>query len=77
MSLNYAYNYAEVNNVTGWCLGVVTNTDPNFAGSTNGEVTYVTIPVYDQEYLFKYYNWSNGQWYEDAAFTIPWQSSLI
>ena len=39
------------------------------------ENNLVAIPVYDEEYLFKYY--INGNWYEDEAGTIPWSSSLI
>ena len=36
---------------------------------------WINVPVYDTGYVFKYY--INGSWYEDAAGTIPWQSSLI
>lgn len=70
MAVNFAYNYAVLDLDTNMCMAVET---------TSGEVTndprYVEIPVYDQEYLFKYY--INGAWYEDAAGTIPWTSSLI
>ena len=69
MSVNYYYNYAVIDPTTGWCEGVQSTTmeidDP----------TYIPIPVYDEEYLFKYY--INGAWYEDAAGTIPWTSSLL
>lgn len=70
MSVNYYYNYAEIDPTTGECLGVITCTyevvdDPR----------YVEIPVYDEEYCFKYY--INGNWYEDAEGTIPWTSSLL
>ena len=69
MAVNYAYNYAEIDPATGMCIGVSTSTytatNPNF----------VEIPVYDPEYCFKYY--INGSWYEDAAGTIPWTSSLL
>lgn len=75
MALNYAYNYAEVDDATGMCLGVVTSTDPNEAGPTGSGTTFVEIPVYDQEYLCKYY--IDGNWYEDAEGTIPWTSSLL
>ena len=37
--------------------------------------TWIHIPVYDLDYFGKFY--INGAWYEDAAGTIPWQSSLI
>lgn len=75
MAVNYAYNYAEVQNSDGLCVGVHTSTDPNSDGHTDGITTYVSIPVYDGEYLLKYY--INGNWYEDAAGTIPWTSSLL
>lgn len=69
MAVNYAYNYAEIDPSTGMCVGVHTLTS---------EVTHanmIPIPVYDEEYILKYY--INGSWYEDAAGTIPWTSSLI
>ena len=75
MAVNYAYNFAEVDDATGMCLGVVTTSDPNAGGPTKVGTTYIEIPVYDEEYCFKYY--INGNWYEDAAGTIPWTSSLL
>lgn len=69
MSLNYAYNYAYVDPTTNMCMGLITS------DSDSIEAPYVPIPVYDPEYAFKYY--INGEWYEDAAGTIPWTSSLI
>lgn len=70
-----AYNYAEIDDTTGMCIGVMTSSDPNVAGPTSVGTTYITIPVDDQEYIFKYY--INGSWYEDAEGTIPWTSSLL
>lgn len=67
----YAYNYAQIDLTTGQCWGVCTQTDE----STQPDM--IPIPVDDPNYFLKYYNQANGQWYEDAAFTIPWQSSLI
>ena len=52
------------------CIGVITTTIDR-----SGEEDLIPIPVYDEEYGFKYY--INGNWYEDAAGTIPWTSSLI
>jgi hypothetical protein len=75
MALNYAYNYAEVDDATGMCVGVMTSTNPDQAGPTTLGTTYVEIPVYDGEYLMKYY--INGSWYEDPEGTIPWTSSLL
>lgn len=71
MSLNYAYNYAHIDLETGMCIGVYSCTNED----SNSDM--IPIPVYDEEYALKYYNQANGQWYEDAEFTIPWQSELI
>ena len=68
MAVNYAYNYAEIDE-TGMCIGVYTGTTPS------DNPNFIEIPVNDSEYLLKYY--INGNWYEDAAGTIPWQSSMI
>lgn len=69
MAILYYYNYAEIDPTSNMCVGVCSTTytcdNPNF----------VEIPVYDEEYCFKYY--INGNWYEDAAGTIPWTSSLL
>lgn len=77
MAVNYAYNYAEVDDATRMCIGVLTSTQSDLAGPTapGSGTTYVEIPVYDEEYSFKYY--ISGNWYEDAEGTIPWTSSLL
>jgi hypothetical protein len=87
MSINYAYNFAEIDDLTHMCVGVVTGTTPDGFGHTAGGTTYVSIPVYDEEYIMKYYFCSahtevvpectDGNWFSDAAGTIPWQSSLL
>lgn len=69
MAVNYQYNYAEIDLTTGMCIGVHSATLPN-----DGE-NYIEIPVYDENYVLKYY--INGNWYEDPEGTIPWESSLI
>lgn len=69
MAVNYQYNYAEIDPATGMCIGVYTST------FTSDNPNYIEIPVNDSNYLLKYY--INGSWYEDAAGTIPWESSLI
>lgn len=71
MAIMYAYNFAEIDPATNMCIGVATGTDPE-QGNMPG---WVEIPVYDEEYIFKYY--INGAWYEDAEGTIPWTSSLL
>lgn len=75
MAINYAYAYAEIDNTTGMCIGMFTSSSPDEAGPTSENTTVISIPVYDEGYAFKYY--INGNWYEDAAGTIPWQSSLL
>ena len=72
MAVNYAYNFAEIDPSDNSCIGVYTTTDPH---SYDGFSNIVSIPVYDDEYFGKYY--INGNWYEDAEGTIPWQSSLL
>lgn len=69
MAVNYAYNYAEIDPATGMCVGVITKTSEGAAEN------FVEIPVYDEEYIMKYY--INGNWYEDPEGTIPWVSSLL
>lgn len=69
MAVNYYYNYAQIDLATGMCMGVQSTTSPV------NDPRFVEIPVYDEEYCLKYY--INGAWYEDAAGTIPWTSSLL
>lgn len=70
MAVNYAYNYAVIDLATGMCVGVQSTTM-----EITDEPTFILIPVYDENYVLKYY--INGAWYEDAAGTIPWTSSLL
>lgn len=70
MAQQYQYNYAEIDLATNMCIGVYTTTLEN-TEATN----WVEIPVYDEEYCFKYY--IDGNWYEDPEGTIPWTSSLL
>lgn len=72
MAANFAYNYAEIDLETGMCVGVQTSSQET---DTSMYPMFVEIPVYDEEYIFKYY--INGAWYEDAEGTIPWESSLL
>lgn len=67
----YAYNFAQIDPETNMCINVMTTTD----ALVGEEPDFVEIPVYDLEYLMKYY--IDGEWYEDAAGTIPWQSELL
>lgn len=72
MALNYAYHYAQIDPFDNMCIGVQTTTrEMDLTIYTD----MVEIPVYDEEYCFKYY--INGNWYEDPEGTIPWTSSLL
>lgn len=70
MAQNFAYNYAVLNLTTNRCISVQTTSE-----EVTDDPRYIEIPVYDEEYMLKYY--INGAWYEDAAGTIPWSSSLV
>jgi hypothetical protein len=54
------------------CIEILTSSDPNHDEQVPNSIP---IPVYDEEYLFKYY--IDGNWYEDPEATIPWTSSLL
>lgn len=69
MAVQAYYNYAFIDPDTNMCMEVVSSTTELIQDEL------VEIPVYDEEYIFKYY--INGNWYEDAEGTIPWTSSLI
>ena len=75
MALNLAYHFAEIDPATGMCIGVLTTSDASLEGPTGLGTIHVAIPVYDGEYLLKYY--LNGSWYEDPEGTIPWTSSML
>ena len=70
MASNYAYAYAEIDDATHMCIGVVDTSNPDFAGPTMSGTTYISIPEYNEDYLFKFY--IDGVWYEDDAGTIPY-----
>ena len=71
MAINYAYNYAEIDLETNMCIGVHTMTTE--ADAPNA----VAIPVYDEEYCFKYYNWDDGKFYYDPEYTEEYISPLL
>lgn len=58
------FKYAEIDLTTGECIGILT------ASKAKTEPQYIQIPTLDMNYEGKFY--LNGQWYEDAAGTIPW-----
>lgn len=78
----YYYNFAEIVPATHMCIGVRTTTSDD-----SGYDNLVPIPVFDEEYILKYYLCENhpeftydcldGKWYEDPEGTIPWESPLL
>lgn len=68
MSINYAYNVAIIDRASTMCVEVRTSTLDQSDCSTDTEL-YVSIPTYNEEYLFKYYNEADGKFYWDPEFT--------
>lgn len=68
MALNYQYNVAIIDRETTMCVEVRTGTADMSGSSTETEL-YVSIPAYNEEYLFKYYNEADGKFYYDPEFT--------
>lgn len=58
------YNYATINVNTGLCTGCST-----YSYEINNPA-FVQVPKLSSAYIGKYYH--DGNWYEDAEFTIPW-----
>lgn len=71
MAINYAYHFAQIDLETKMCIQVITTSDPSHSELPG----FIEIPVYDENYLLKYY--IDGAWYEDASGTIPWTSDLM
>ena len=75
MAVNYEYLYAQIEE-DGMCVGIQDTT--NYILNP----LYVPIEIDDWNYVFKYYypipetvesfDDFQGQWYEDAEHTIPW-----
>lgn len=74
MSMNLAYNYAEIDPESKMCIGFV-STSGEFSEEDIVLGNYVLVPVNDPEYVGKFY--IDGNWYEDPEGTIPWTSSLL
>ena len=73
MDARLVYFYAEIEpDYDNECCGIHRSAvGPEECTNPN----WINIPVYDPNYFGKFY--IDGNWYEDAAGTIPWQSSLI
>lgn len=72
MAINYAYNYAEIDLTTGMCIGVSTTSSPNPVSEE-----FIPIPVFDEEYILKYYNFDDGKFYYDVEYTREYISPLL
>ena len=62
----YAYNYALIDE-TGWCYEV-RSTSMN-CDDLEG---FIPIPVYNPDYMEKYYNVADGKWYLEDSFATEW-----
>lgn len=72
MAVNYYYNFAEIDPATNMCIGVYSTTSDDSSNEN-----WVAIPVYDEEYAFKYYNWDNQKFYYDPEYTQEYISPLM
>ena len=72
MAVNYYYNYARIDLNTGMCLGVQSTTV-----DCSDDPEMIEIPVYDENYLMKYYNFDDGKFYYDAEYTQEYISPLL
>ena len=60
----YAFYYAIIDLDTRMCVEVQDTTD------YIGDITFIRIPTYNEDYIEKYY--IDGVWYKDADGTIVW-----
>lgn len=73
MAINYAYNYAIIEpSMNNMCIEVRTTTV-----DCSGIENYIEIPVFDEEYCCKYYNFDDGKFYYDAQYTQEYISPLL
>ena len=60
------YNYAKINLNTGLCAHCRTYSYEIPLAD------YILVPVHTNDYVGKYYNVSDQQWYLDASFSTIW-----
>lgn len=65
-NMRITYYYAVIDE-TGWCYQVC-STSRNY----NGRPEYIAIPMYNEDYIEKYYNVEDGKWYLEESFTTEW-----
>ena len=63
MDMRLVYHYAEIDQSDNMCIGVHTGTH------TSDDPNWVEIPVYDDVFMYKYYDWDSGKWFYDSAMT--------
>lgn len=63
MSMNLQYSYAHVQPDTGLCTSCMT-----FSYEIN-HPEWIAVYYASDEYVGKYYNFSDGLWYYDAGYT--------
>jgi hypothetical protein len=68
MSVNLQYTYAQINTSTGLCLACATTS------YQINHPAYVLVPTLD-DYVGKYYNSEDQNWYLDQMFTQPWEEA--
>lgn len=71
MSINYQYIYAEIDLDTNECIAVFSSS------TTSSAPCLVELEVKDPEYIGKYYNWNDGKFYYDSAYTQEYISPLL
>ena len=69
---HYAYVYAVIDPTDNMCVEVMSTTREV---DTEEYPDYIRLDTYNEEYLFKYYDRTNGKWYEDEACAIEWTPS--
>lgn len=60
----FQFIYARIDPSDNMCIEVVDTTNDY---SMNPD--YIPLTEYNEEYLFKYYNWDNGKFYYDPEYT--------
>jgi hypothetical protein len=66
MDMRTTFNYAIIDE-TGYCYEVCTTS--RYCHDLPG---YIVIPVFNEEYIEKYYNVADGKWYLEETFTTEW-----
>lgn len=75
MSMNYAYNYAEIDIATSMCVGFQSTSDEILP--ENLPSNWIVVFVNDPEYMGKFYNWDDGKFYYDPEYTEEYISPLL